>query len=112
MRADAAELAATASNGVIVARSDGRSGDELRSSRGPCGTAGASVVVLGGATPEGNASLAAATDGSVDAASIVRSAPSLIGGGGGGSSEGLAGGKTPGGIDAALDAVKAELGAT
>ena len=66
--------------------------------------------MLGGATPEGKAAIAASTDGSVDAVALVRAGASLIGGGGGGSAElALAGGRTPGGLDDALDAVRAQL---
>ncbi len=111
LRTDAARLAATASNGVIVAREDGRSGDELRSlANAVRHRAGATVVVLGGAT-DASASLAAATDGSVDAVALVRSVASHIRGGGGGSPElALAGGREPGGLDAALEDLRAQLG--
>ncbi|HLK46086.1 MAG TPA: DHHA1 domain-containing protein, partial [Acidimicrobiales bacterium] len=111
LRTDAARLAATASNGVIVAREDGRSGDELRSlANAVRHRAGASVVVLGGAT-DASASLAAATDGSVDAVALVRSVATHIRGGGGGSPElALAGGREPGGLDAALEDLRAQLG--
>ena len=69
--------------------------------------------MLGGATPEGTAAIAAATDGTIDAVALVRAGAPLIGGGGGGSAElALAGGRTPDGLDAALDAVRAQLGAT
>jgi alanyl-tRNA synthetase len=113
LRDDAATLAERAADGVVVARSEGRSGEELRSLAGLVRhRAGATVVVLGGATPDGTAAIAAATDGSVDAVALVRAGAPLIGGGGGGSAElALAGGRTPGGLDDALDAVRAQLGA-
>jgi alanyl-tRNA synthetase len=113
LRADAAALADRAADGVVVARSEGRSGDELRSLAGLVRhRAGATAVVLGGATPDGTAAIAAATDGTVDAVALVRAGAPLIGGGGGGSAElALAGGRTPGGLDDALDAVRAQLGA-
>jgi alanyl-tRNA synthetase len=112
LRADAASLAAAADDGVVVARSDGRSGDELRSLAGLVRhrTSGRAVV-LAGATPDGTAAVAASTDGTVDAVALVRAAAPHIGGGGGGSPElALAGGRTPGGLDDALAAVRAELG--
>jgi alanyl-tRNA synthetase len=113
LRADAATLAAAATDGVVVARSDGRSGDDLRALAGAVRQrAGAAAVVLGGATPEGTAAVAASTDGTVDAVALVRAAAPLIGGGGGGSAElALAGGRTPGGLDDALEAVRARLAA-
>ena len=111
LRADAAALASSGSDGVVVARSDGRSGDELRSLAGLVRHhLGGRAVVLGGATPEGTAAIAAATDGTVDAVALVRAGAPLIGGGGGGSAElALAGGRTPGGLDDALVAVRARL---
>jgi len=112
LRTDAASLASAASDGVVVARADGRSGDELRSLAGLVRhRTGGTVVVLGAATPEGTAAIAAATDGSVDAVGLVRAGAGLIGGGGGGSAElALAGGRTPDGLDDALAAIRAQLG--
>jgi alanyl-tRNA synthetase len=112
LRNDARSLAESAQDGVVVSRADGRPGEELRSLAGAVRhQASARVVVLAGASPGGTAALAASTDGAVDAAALVREVAALIGGGGGGSSEvALAGGKNPAGIDAALDAVRAQLG--
>jgi alanyl-tRNA synthetase len=112
LRNDARTLAEGAHDGVVVSRADGRPGEELRSLAGAVRhQASATVVVLAGASPGGTAALAASTDGAIDAAALVREVASLIGGGGGGSSEvALAGGKNPAGIDAALDAVRAQLG--
>jgi alanyl-tRNA synthetase len=112
LRTDARSLAEDASDGVVVARTDGRAGEELRSLAGAVRhQAGARVVVLAGEAPGGNAALAASTDGSIDAAALVREVAPMIGGGGGGSSEvALAGGKNPAGLDAALDEVRARLG--
>ena len=112
LRTDARTLAEGAHDGVVVARTDGRAGEELRSLAGAVRhQAGARVVVLGGANPGGTAAIAASTDGSVDAAGLVRTVAPLISGGGGGSSEvALAGGKNPAGLDDALDAVRAQLG--
>ncbi|HUD70003.1 MAG TPA: alanine--tRNA ligase [Acidimicrobiales bacterium] len=112
LRNDARSLAESAQDGVVVSRADGRPGEELRSLAGAVRhQASARVVVLAGASPGGTAALAASTDGAVDAAALVREVAALIGGGGGGSSEvALAGGKNPAGINAALDAVRAQLG--
>jgi alanyl-tRNA synthetase len=112
LRDDARSLAQGALDGVVIARADGRAGEELRSLAGAVRhLAGAHAVVLAGAAPGGTAALAASTDGSVDAAALVRDVAAMIGGGGGGSSEvALAGGKNPAGLDDALDAVRARLG--
>ena len=112
LRSDAAELARRAVDGVLVERVDGRSGEELRSlAHAARHAAGAGAVVLAGATPQGTASLAAATDGARDAVGLVRSIGSQIAGGGGGTPElALAGGKRTEGIDAALDAIREQLG--
>jgi alanyl-tRNA synthetase len=112
LRTDARSLAETVSDGVVVARSDGRTGEELRSLAGAVRhQASARAVALAGVTPGGTAALAASTDGSVDAAALVRDVAQMIGGGGGGSGEvALAGGKNPAGVDAALDEVRARLG--
>jgi len=113
LRTDAAELARDVADGVLVARSDGRSGDELRSLAGAVRhRAGARAVVLASATHQDTAALAAATDGSVDAVALVRGVAAAIGGGGGGTSElALAGGKRPEGIDEALTTLREQLGA-
>jgi alanyl-tRNA synthetase len=112
LRTDAAALADQIHEGVVVERSDGHSGEELRSLATLVRhRAGARAVVLGGSTPQGTASLAAATDGTLDAVALVRSVAPLIQGGGGGSTEvALAGGKQPGGIDEALATLRSELG--
>jgi len=114
LAADAAELAVRCADGVVVARSDGRAGDELRSLAAAVRhAAGARVVVLGGASPQGTASIAVSTDGAIDAVALARAGAAAIGGGGGGAAElALAGGKRPEGIDEALDLVRAQLGGT
>ncbi len=51
-----------------------------------------------------------ATDGSVDAASLVKKLATMLGGGGGGSASlALAGGRDKAGIDAMLDVARNEL---
>jgi alanyl-tRNA synthetase len=112
LRADAVTIAGHMSEGVVVARVDGRTGEELRSLATLVRhEAGATVTVLGGATPQQTASIAASTDGATDAVVLVRMVAPLIGGGGGGSAElALAGGKNPGGLDDALDALREHLG--
>jgi alanyl-tRNA synthetase len=114
LMAEAAALAATVADGIIVARRDDRSGDELRSLASEVRTRSAArVVVLGGETPQGTAGIAVATDGSVDATGLARSVAQAIGGGGGGSGEiALAGGKRPEGIDDALAALREQLGSS
>jgi alanyl-tRNA synthetase len=111
LMAEAAELAASDADGVIVERRDGRTGDELRSLASEVrNRSSARVVAIGGETPQGTAGIAVATDGSVDAAGLVRSAAPAIGGGGGGSGEiALAGGKRPEGIDDALAMLREQL---
>jgi alanyl-tRNA synthetase len=111
LMAEAAELAASGADGVIVERRDGRTGDELRSLASEVrNRSSARVVAIGGETPQGTAGIAVATDGSVDAAGLVRSAAPAIGGGGGGSGEiALAGGKRPEGIDDALAMLREQL---
>jgi alanyl-tRNA synthetase len=112
LRADAATIASGTTDGVVVARVDGRMGEELRSLASLVRhEAGATVAVLVGVTPQHTASIAASTDGAVDAVALVRQVAPLIGGGGGGSAElALAGGKDPGGLDDALAAIRAHLG--
>jgi alanyl-tRNA synthetase len=104
LEAAAGALGAEAADGVVVARRDGLSPDELRSlaqmtRRRP----GVRAAVLGG-TPDGTkVSIAAATGGAPDAGDLVRRVGALVGGGGGGSPElALAGGRDPSRLDEAL----------
>ncbi len=100
---EAVALAQTAEGGVVTARRDGRTADELR------GLAlavrrrdGVRAVVLGGQA-DGKVAIAVATGGEADAAAVVRQIAPLVGGGGGGSPEvAVAGGRDAAGIDQAL----------
>ena len=101
------ELDAQSTGDVVVARVDGFGGEQLRSLAQDLQRRGRRVVVVVG-TNEGKVALAVATDGSLDAASAVKSLATHVGGGGGGSTElALAGGRDPAGIDAVLIAAKA-----
>jgi alanyl-tRNA synthetase len=117
LRAQANELAASAVDGVVVARRDGLEPDLLRDLAQMARTsAGLRVVVLGGSADGKRANLAVSAAGSadpaVDANALVKQIASLLGGGGGGSPEiAVAGGKDPSGIDRALDEARRVLAA-
>ena len=102
----ASELAATATDGVVVHRVDGLAPGDLRDlAIAVRQESGIDVVVLGGETPTGGASLVAAVRPStgVEAAALIRDAARAVGGGGGGKGDiATAGGKDPGGLDEAL----------
>jgi len=103
----ASELDAASDGDVVVARVDGYPGEQLRTLAQEIQHRGRRVVVVVGES-EGKVSLAVATDGTLDAASTVKSLAAHVGGGGGGSSRlALAGGRDAGGIDAVLVAAKA-----
>ena len=92
---------------VVVARVDGFGGEQLRILAQDLQRRGRRVVVLAGVEGE-KVAVAVATDGSADAAVIVKELAGLIGGGGGGSREvALAGGRNPEGIGALLLAAQA-----
>ena len=116
LQSEASALAATALDGVIVARRDGLEPDHLRDLAQAARTAaGLRAVVLGGSPDGTRASLAVSAsreaDQAVDAGQVVREIGPLLGGGGGGSPEmAVAGGKDPGGIDRALDEARRLLG--
>ncbi len=109
LQSEAAQLSATASDGVVVARRDGLDPDHLRDlAQTVRTTAGLRAVVVGGSPDGTRANLAVSADGAadppVDADSLVKQVGPLLGGGGGGSPElATAGGKDPSGIDRALD---------
>ena len=104
LQADAAELAGTASGGVVVARCDGRTPDELRDlAQATLQRDSLRAVVLGGSPDGAKATLAVATSGDPHAGNLVKELAALVGGGGGGSPEAaVAGGRDPGKIDEAL----------
>ena len=109
--ADAADLARTQVAGVVVARRDGMSSDELRDlaqavRRRPEVTS----VLLGGSNGD-RVALAAATDGGIDAGALVKQAATAVGGGGGGSPQlAVAGGRDTARVDEALAAGARAMG--
>jgi alanyl-tRNA synthetase len=102
----AGELAATATDGVVLERVDGLAPNELRDLALAVRSVEAmEVVVLIGQSTTGGVSIAAATRPGLglDAASLIRDAARAVGGGGGGKGDvATAGGKDPSGIDEAL----------
>ncbi|MCB0971374.1 MAG: alanine--tRNA ligase, partial [Acidimicrobiales bacterium] len=108
----AADLAASAVDGVVVARVDGLARDDLRSLAVAVRDQGVRAAVLIGAPDGGGVALVAATvpDGP-DAGSLIADAARTVGGGGGKHPElAVAGGKDPDRIDEALDAARAAAG--
>jgi alanyl-tRNA synthetase len=102
---DAAELAAGADGGTVVARRDGRSADELRAlAQAVRRRDGVRAVVLGGSPDGTKVAIAAATGGEPDAGVLAKQVAQVVGGGGGGSAEvAVAGGRDPGRLPEALD---------
>ena len=103
----ARELAAQAVDGVVVARADGTTRDELKdlalAIRDQPGTR---AVVLGGVPEGGGVSLIAAVakDSGLDAASLIADAARTVGGGGGrGADVAVAGGRNPDKLGEALE---------
>jgi len=98
--ARAAELAATAPEGTVVARVDNLAPDELRDLAQAIVRRGPALAVVAG-TPEGTkVALAVASGGTVDAGATVKRLAALAGGGGGGSPElAVAGGRDVAKID-------------
>ncbi|MGA7834205.1 MAG: alanine--tRNA ligase, partial [Acidimicrobiales bacterium] len=87
------ELHESSAGNVVVARVDGYAGDQLRTLASDLQRRGRRVVVLAGELDE-KVAVAVATDGSIDAASAVKSLAAHVGGGGGGSERlALAGGR-------------------
>ncbi len=103
LASEGAALAAAAADGLVVARRDGRSPDELRALAQAVRDGGAASVALGGSPDGSRVAIAVATGGDPDAAAVVRQVAPIVGGGGGGSPQvALAGGRDPGRIEAAL----------
>jgi len=102
----AGELAATASDGVVVQRVDGLETNELRElALAVRNEVGVEVVVLVGVTGGGGVSLVAAVAPAtgIQAASLIKDAAKAVGGGGGGKGDvATAGGRDPSGIDEAI----------
>jgi alanyl-tRNA synthetase len=107
-------LAASAVDGVVVARVDGLERDTLRDlALALRDQRGLRAVVLGTAPEGGGAALVAAVtpDSGFDASGLLEEAKKLIKGGGGKDPLlAVAGGKDADGIDAALDSVRAAAG--
>ena len=104
MEGEAAQLAAAASEGVVVARRDGRSPEDLRAlAQAVRRRPEVRAAVVGGAPSEGKVSIAVATGGDPDAGALVKQIAPIVQGGGGGSPEvALAGGRDASRLDEAL----------
>ena len=107
----AAEIAATAVNGVVVLRRDGPSRDDLRDlAVAGRDQSGIRAVVLGGAPEAGGVALVAAVSKSsgLNASVLLADAAKTVGGGGGKAADvAMAGGRHPERIDDALDLARA-----
>jgi alanyl-tRNA synthetase len=108
----AAELAAAAVDGVVVARVDGTARDEVRElALAVRQQAGVRAVVIGGEPEGGGVALVAATtkDSGFDAKTLIAEAARTVGGGGGGKNPELAvaGGRDASRLDEALDQARA-----
>jgi alanyl-tRNA synthetase len=112
--AQSGELAASAVDGVVVARVDGVSRDQLKDLAVALRDRDdVRVVVLGGEPEGGGASLVAAVDPGQEleaGALIAAGAKAIKGGGGKGADLAQAGGKEPAGIDEALDLARRAAG--
>jgi len=112
----AADLAAQAVDGVVVARVDGLPRDGLRDlAVAVRDRPGVRAVVLAGAPEGGGAALVAAvrSDSGFHAGEVIADAAKAIKGGGGKAPElAVAGGKDPGGLDEALAIARRALGGT
>jgi alanyl-tRNA synthetase len=107
---EAAELAAAAEAGAVVARRDGLGADELRAlAQAVLGRDGVRAAVIGSVSGD-KVALVAATRGSPDAVALVRELGALVGGSGGGTAElAVAGGRDPSRLDEALGAARQAL---
>ena len=109
----AAELAALAVDGVVVARVDGVGRDDLRDLTVAVRDLGVRAAVLGGAPEEGGVALVAAVtkDSGFEASALIADAARTVKGGGGKSPDlAVAGGKDVGALDEALEQVRAAAG--
>ena len=102
----ATELAALANGAVLVTRIDGLSPGDLRDlALAIRQQNGIDIVVLGGISPTGGATLVAAVTSAFtgQASDLIKDAAKAVGGGGGGKGDvATAGGKNPEGLDEAL----------
>jgi alanyl-tRNA synthetase len=110
----AAELVGAAVDGVVVARVDGVSRDDLRNlAIAVRAKPGVRAVVLGGEPDTGGAALVSAVsrESGLDAGKLIEAAKKTIHGGGGANAElAMAGGKNAAGLDAALDQARSAAG--
>ncbi|MBL8779049.1 MAG: alanine--tRNA ligase [Acidimicrobiales bacterium] len=109
----AAELAAAATSGVVVARVDRIGRDDLRDLAVAVRDLGVRAVVLGGAPDDGGVALVAAVtkDSGFEASALIADAARTVKGGGGKSPDlAVAGGKDVGALDEALDQARAAAG--
>ena len=111
----AVELAAEAVNGIVVARVDGITANDLRDlAVAVRQQAGINAVVLGGVTDTGGVSIVGATNTSLkaNAGDLIKDAAKAVGGGGGGKGDiATAGGKNPGALDEALSIAREKAAA-
>jgi alanyl-tRNA synthetase len=114
LESDAAALGAEAVDGVVVARRDGHTPDELRSlAQATRRRDGVRAAVVGGSPDGVKVAIAVATGGEPDAGTLVKRIGAVVGGGGGGSAEvAVAGGREPARLDDALDEARRALGRT
>ncbi len=109
--AGAAELAARAVDGVVVARRDAVGRDELKDlAVAVRQQPGVRAVVLGGSPPGGGVALVAAVtpDSGLVASALIADAARTVGGGGGKAADlAVAGGRDPSRLDQALDQARA-----
>jgi alanyl-tRNA synthetase len=113
LQADAARLAAQRRDGVVVARRDGLTPDQVRDLAQAVRRVGELRAVVIGGSPDGSkVSIAVATSGGdLHAGELVKRIASVVGGGGGGSPEvALAGGRDVARLDDALTAAADVLG--
>jgi alanyl-tRNA synthetase len=110
----AGELASSAVDGVVVARVDGTTRDDLRHlALAVRDQPGVKAVVLGGAADGGGAALVAAVakGSGLVASDLIADAARTVGGGGGKNPDvAIAGGRDPGRLDEALDQARVAAG--
>ena len=111
LEANAMELAASAINGVVVARVDGLSADQMRDvAQSIRRRSGILAAVLAGSPDGSKATLAVASQGDPHAGEMVKSLAPMLGGGGGGSAElAVAGGRDVNAIDETLAEARRRL---
>jgi len=111
----AVELAAEAVNGIVVARVDGVTANDLRDlAVAVRQQSGISAVVLGGVTDTGGVSIVGATATALkaNAGDIIKDAAKAVGGGGGGKGDiATAGGKNTEALDEALSIAREKAAA-